>query len=108
MRVYWQAGLSRLPDLHFELVDVLAGIDSLVILYRGHRGLSDESFTSIDLRITFFRPVWRSTLVAKASPVRLGRTISHYQCEIFDEGNKQVALASGTITTLRGPAADGR
>lgn len=68
----------------------------------------DESFTSIDLRITFFRPVWRSTLIAKASPVRLGRAISHYQCEIFGEGSKQVALASGTIMTLRGLAANGR
>lgn len=62
----------------------------------------DESFTSIDLRINFFRPVWRSTLMAKASPVRLGRTISHYQCEIIREDGKQVALAVGTIMTLRG------
>ncbi|MEK8089275.1 PaaI family thioesterase [Thermithiobacillus plumbiphilus] len=68
----------------------------------------DESFTSIDLRINFFRPVWRSTLMAKASPVRLGRTISHYQCEIIREDGKQVALAAGTVMTLRGPAADGR
>lgn len=44
VRAYWQTGLSRLPDLHFELVDVLAGIDCLVILYRGHRGLSAEVF----------------------------------------------------------------
>lgn len=44
VRAYWQAGLSRLPDLHFELVDVLAGIDGLLILYRGHRGLSAEVF----------------------------------------------------------------
>lgn len=44
VRAYWQMGLSRLPDLHFELVDVLAGIDGLLILYRGHRGLSAEVF----------------------------------------------------------------
>lgn len=67
----------------------------------------DESFTSIDLRINFFRPVWRATLTAKASPVRLGRTVSHYQCEILAEG-KQIALAYGTIMTLRGHAAHGR
>ncbi|WP_284155311.1 PaaI family thioesterase [Sulfuricystis multivorans] len=68
----------------------------------------DESFTSIDLRINFFRPVWRATLMAKASPVRRGRTVSHYQCEIIREDGKQVALAAGTIMTLRGPAAHGR
>lgn len=68
----------------------------------------DESFASIDLRIKFFRPVWRSTLLAKAGAIRLGHTISHYQCEILGEGGKQIALASGTIMTLRGQAANGR
>lgn len=42
VRSYWQTGLSRLPDLHFELVGVLAGVDGLTILYQGHRGLSAE------------------------------------------------------------------
>jgi uncharacterized protein YjiS (DUF1127 family)/ketosteroid isomerase-like protein len=44
MLAYWQTGLSSLPDLRFELVDVLAGVDGLLILYRGHRGLSAEVF----------------------------------------------------------------
>ncbi|MBI5335964.1 MAG: nuclear transport factor 2 family protein [Burkholderiales bacterium] len=42
VRAYWLAGLAKLPDLHFELVDVLAGVDSLAIVYRGHRGLTVE------------------------------------------------------------------
>ncbi|TCO33785.1 nuclear transport factor 2 family protein [Dokdonella fugitiva] len=45
VRAYWQAGLSRLPDLHFDLVDVLVGVDCLTILYRGHRGLTAEVLT---------------------------------------------------------------
>lgn len=44
VRAYWQTALSQLPDLHFELVDVLVGVDCLSILYRGHRGLSAELF----------------------------------------------------------------
>lgn len=44
VRAYWRAALERVPDLHFELVDVLVGIDCLTILYRGHRGLSAEIF----------------------------------------------------------------
>lgn len=44
VRAYWRIGLSRLPDLHFELVDVFAGVDCLTILYRGPRGLSAEVF----------------------------------------------------------------
>lgn len=42
VRAYWNIGLTRLPDLHFELIDVLAGVNCLTILYRGHRGLTAE------------------------------------------------------------------
>ncbi|MEW6120135.1 MAG: nuclear transport factor 2 family protein [Pseudomonadota bacterium] len=44
LRAYWTAALAALPALHFELVDVLAGVDCITILYRGHRGLSAEVF----------------------------------------------------------------
>lgn len=44
VRSYWQIGLARLPDLHFELLDVFTGVNGLTILYRGHRGLSVEVF----------------------------------------------------------------
>lgn len=69
---------------------------------------SGETFTSIDLRVSFFRPVWRSVLTATARPVQLGRTITHYQCEIAREDGKLVAMATGTVMTLRGVAATGR
>ncbi len=35
---YWAKGLARLPDLHFELLETLTGIDSIVIHYRRHDG----------------------------------------------------------------------
>ncbi|WP_328539375.1 nuclear transport factor 2 family protein [Streptomyces sp. NBC_00344] len=38
LRTYWSAGLSRIPDLHFEVMDVRAGVDSLVIDYRNQIG----------------------------------------------------------------------
>lgn len=44
VRAYWETGLAILPDLHFEFVDVLVGVDSLAVLYRGHRGLTIEVF----------------------------------------------------------------
>lgn len=69
---------------------------------------SGESFTSIDLQVKFFRPVWKSILTAKASPVRLGKTISHYQCQIFRSDGQVVAFASSTVMTLRGDSTIGR
>lgn len=44
-----------------------------------------ETFTSLALRINFFRPVWKSRLTASARQVQHGRSISHYQCEIIRE-----------------------
>lgn len=44
LRAYWTAALARLPDLHFECVAVLAGVNALTAVYRGHRGLAAEVF----------------------------------------------------------------
>jgi hypothetical protein len=38
IREYWAAGLERIPDLHFEVVQVYAGIGTIVINYRNHAG----------------------------------------------------------------------
>lgn len=70
--------------------------------------LADETFASIDLKVSFFRPVWRSLLIATARKVQGGKTITHYQCEITREDGKTVALAMSAVMTLRGDAARGR
>ena len=44
IRDYWSKALARLPDLHFELLDVYAGAASVVIHYNGPRGASAEGF----------------------------------------------------------------
>lgn len=38
LREYWTEGLRRIPDLHFEVVDVRVSVDSLVIDYRNQIG----------------------------------------------------------------------
>ncbi|WHZ23767.1 MAG: hypothetical protein OJF47_002879 [Nitrospira sp.] len=43
IRAYWAAALEKLPDLRFELLDVLIGADCLTLHYRGHRGLVAET-----------------------------------------------------------------
>ena len=44
VQAYWRAALACVPTLRFDLVDVLAGVGCLTILYRGHRGLAAELF----------------------------------------------------------------
>lgn len=38
LRSYWTTALPLIPDLHFEVVAVYAGVDTLVINYRNQRG----------------------------------------------------------------------
>lgn len=44
VRAYWEKALAMLPDLHFDLVSTCSGVNSVVIQYKGHRGLSAEVF----------------------------------------------------------------
>jgi uncharacterized protein (TIGR00369 family) len=68
----------------------------------------DESFTSIDLQINFFRPIWSCRLRAVARPVNPGRQISRYVCDILRDDDKLVAQVTSTVMTLRGGQASGR
>ena len=38
MRAYFQRGLHAYPELHFELQDVLWGLNSLVLYYSNQKG----------------------------------------------------------------------
>ena len=41
---YWAKALQLIPDLHFELITTLVGVDSITLYYQGARGLSAEVF----------------------------------------------------------------
>jgi uncharacterized protein (TIGR00369 family) len=72
-------------------------------------GLEDgESFTSVDLQINFFRPIWNERLRAVAKPVNVGRQISRYVCNILRDDDRLVAQVTSTVMTLRNDKASGR
>jgi uncharacterized protein (TIGR00369 family) len=68
----------------------------------------NDSFTSVDLKINFLRPVWQDTLIAHAKPIKSGNTISVYSCTITNGAGKEVAYVVSTVMTLRGEQAKGR
>jgi uncharacterized protein (TIGR00369 family) len=71
--------------------------------------LSDgESFTTLELKINFLRPVWKVKLRAEAAMVRAGKTVGLVECNVVDERGRLVARASSTCMTLRGELATGR
>lgn len=44
VRAYWSRGLQLIPNLHFELTEILRGVESMPLTYQGHRGPSAEVF----------------------------------------------------------------
>ena len=68
----------------------------------------EESITTIELKINFFRPVWQAQLKAEATVVQRGRTIGYLECTIVDENGRLIAKAASTCMALRGPKAEGR
>lgn len=68
----------------------------------------DESFTTVELKINFFRPVWEARLRAEGKVVRRGSSVGYIECEITDDQGRLVAKAASTCLALRGDHAKGR
>lgn len=68
----------------------------------------DETFTTLELKINFLKPVWKGKLYAMGRVVKQGRTVSLVECDITDDQGALVARASSTCMTLRGEKSRGR
>ncbi len=69
---------------------------------------NDESFTTLEMKINFLRPVWKAKLRAVGKVVKAGRTVGLVECDVTDEEGRLVARASSTCLTLRDEQARGR
>ena len=67
-----------------------------------------ETFTTLELKINFLKPVRAGRLVATARLVKGGLTVGLLECDVVDEKDRLVARASSTCMTLRGEQAMGR
>jgi uncharacterized protein (TIGR00369 family) len=67
-----------------------------------------ETFTTLELKINFLKPVWKAKLRAEGSVVEAGKVVGLVMCDVFDEKRRLVARASCTCMTLRGEQAGGR
>jgi uncharacterized protein (TIGR00369 family) len=85
-----------------DLSDAAMGIAYASELERG------ESFTTLELKINFMKPVWRARLRAEGKVVKRGRTVGLVECDVFDDKGSLVARASSTCLTLRAEQAKGR
>ena len=85
-----------------DIADAAMGIAYASTLSEG------ESFTTLELKINFFKPVWKAHLTATGRVVKRGKTVGMAECDVVDETGSLVARASSTCMTLSGRMAEGR
>jgi uncharacterized protein (TIGR00369 family) len=85
-----------------DLVDAAMGCAHASLLEDG------ETFTTLELKINFMKPVWAGHLFAEGKVIKAGRTIGLVEGRVTDESGSLVAYATSTCMTLRGGQAQGR
>jgi uncharacterized protein (TIGR00369 family) len=81
--------------VYCDLADAAMGYAYAATLAEG------ESFTTVEMKINFLRPVRRATLTATAQVVMAGKTLGYVECEVVDEQGRLVAKAASTCMKLR-------
>ena len=85
-----------------DIADAAMGIAFASTLAAG------ETFTTVELKINFLRPVRIAKLRAEGRVIQRGRTVGYVECEITDENKKLIAKSNSTCLVLRGDQAAGR
>jgi uncharacterized protein (TIGR00369 family) len=85
-----------------DLADAAMGIAYASELDKG------ETFTTLELKINYLKPVWRTHLRAEAKVIKRGRTVGLLVCDVTDSSGSLVAHATSTCMTLRGEEGQGR
>lgn len=85
-----------------DIADAAMGMAYASTLKKG------ETFTTLELKINFLKPVWKAKLQAAAKVIKNGRTIGLVECDVRDAQMELVARASSTCMTLRGDRARSR
>jgi uncharacterized protein (TIGR00369 family) len=67
-----------------------------------------ETYTTIELKINFFKPVREQRLTATGTVVRRTRKLVYAEAEVRDEGGSLVAKLASTCLVLTGEDAQGR
>jgi uncharacterized protein (TIGR00369 family) len=60
-----------------------------------------ETFTTVELKINFFRPVRKGRLTAEARVVRGGTNLGYLECDVKDGEGRLLARAASTCMKLR-------
>src|SRR4029077_15281957 len=81
--------------IYCDLADAAMGYAYAATLGEG------ETFTTVELKINFFRPMPRGKLIAEAKVIRAGSTLGYVECDVKDQAGKLVAKAASTCMKLQ-------
>jgi uncharacterized protein (TIGR00369 family) len=80
--------------IYCDLADLAMGNAYAATLGEG------ETFTTIELKINFFRAVRKATLTAEAKVIKAGNTLGYVECDVKDENGNLLARAASTCMKL--------
>jgi uncharacterized protein (TIGR00369 family) len=92
--------------VHGGVLSVIA--DSAMGLAFGTTIEPGQTFTTVEQKINFLRPVFEKTVRARGEVIQRGRTLGLIECRITDSDGKLVAFATSTYAVLDGASAQGR
>ena len=81
--------------VYCDLADAAMGYAYAATLAEG------ETFTTVELKINFFRPVRKGKLTAEASVLRAGANLGYVECDVKDGEGRLVVRAPSTCMKLR-------
>src|SRR5262249_22240319 len=81
--------------VYCDLADAAMGYAYAATLGEG------ETFTTVELKINFLRPVRRGRLTAEARVIKAGGTLGYVECDVADQAGKLVARAASPCLKLR-------
>jgi uncharacterized protein (TIGR00369 family) len=81
--------------VYCDLADAAMGYAYAATLGEG------ETFTTIELKINFFRAVRKGKLTAEARVVRAGANLGYVECDVKDGEGRLVARAASTCMKLQ-------
>lgn len=67
-----------------------------------------ETFTTLELKLNFLKPLWETKLRAVGTVIKRGNTIALLECHIYDEKGSLASHSTSTCMILRGDMAEGR
>lgn len=84
--------------VHGGLISALA--DAAMGIAFGRTLFEGQDFSTIEMKVSFIRPVKEGLIVAEAQVVERGLRIGFVSCEIKNQRGKRIATATSTCTVI--------